>query len=157
MRTAAFILAAAFLAGCNSNGGGSSDAETTDVSSPGGFKPLYDGYLNKCAQCHAPGAMGRTVDIEQTLDFTSASTARSSLGLSATGMVGAFAACNDVPFLGPTYEQSLLAAVLDEQVRSSYSAGSCDANTITDMTLNPGQPSASFLAALKEWIDDGAQ
>ena len=75
----------------------------------------------------------------------------------ATGLTGNVQACNGAAFIGSTYETSLLAAVLDENVRQNFSAGGCDLDSVTDMTVKAGAPPANFLKDLKIWIDSGSQ
>ena len=120
------------------------------------FDRLYGSYLNQCANCHAPGAMGRTPDTEKSLDFSTADTAFASLKGAATGLQGNVTACNGVSFIGATYETSLLAAVLDENVRANFKSGQCDQDAVTSMTNKAGDPPAGFLDELKAWIDSGA-
>jgi len=102
MRTAPYAIGIALVAlaaGC--------DAATGTTDGGGGaveptFTSLYGDYLGKCGDCHSPGGPGRTGDIEQTLNFTSRSTAYSSLKGMASGLVGNHAGCNTVPFLAAT-------------------------------------------------------
>lgn len=136
-------------------GGGDSGAQQNS------FQWLYGSYLHKCAYCHSPTGPGRSSDIEQTLDFSTVDTAYNTITQgSAQGLQGNQEACNGVPFIGPSYEKSLLAAVLDEDVRSNFSAPynpGCDADAVSDMTLKVGQqPGAQFLGVLKAWIEAGA-
>ena len=126
------------------------------------FGSLYGDYLSTCKQCHAPGAPGRTLDTEQSLDFTTRSTAYTTLTTKlAAGLVGNQLACNDVPFLvAGQPSQSLLVAVLDATVRQAFdrpAAPGCDVDAISDETVKVGSaPSAAFLAALSDWITAGA-
>jgi hypothetical protein len=144
-------------------------AATPDMASANGdagampakFSALYTGYLNLCANCHAPNAPGRTSDIEATLDFTSVATAHRTLTTGmAAGLVGNSTACNGVPFIQSLPEQSLLVAVLDKPTRDAFDLTtfpSCDSTAITDQTFKVGtQPSAAFISALKLWITAGA-
>jgi hypothetical protein len=148
-------------AGCSSttdttpDGGGGGMVEAT-------FTSLYGDYLGRCKQCHAPAAPGKTSDIEQTLDFTSRTTALTSLRGMASGLVGNHMDCNGVPFLASAPAKSLVVAVLDQPTRQviDLSPGhpSCDVDTISDETVKVGsQPSAEFITALKTWISGGAQ
>ena len=138
--------------------------DSSDATGPGdngnrgaGFDNLYSSYLNKCANCHAPNAMGRTPDTEKSLDFSTADTAFASLKGAAAGLQGNVLACNGVAFIGATYETSLLAAVLDENVRANFKSGQCDQDAVTSMTNKlKVDPPAGFLDALKSWIDSGA-
>lgn len=142
---------------------------STDTSPDGGsgmvqatFTSLYGDYLGKCKQCHAPGAPGRTSDIEQTLDFTSRTTALGTLRGMATGLVGNHVDCNGVPFLAATPAMSLLVAVIDQPTRQAIDLSpqhpGCAVDTISDETVKVGsQPSADFVTALKTWITNGAQ
>lgn len=126
------------------------------------FQSLYGDYLGTCKQCHAPGAPGRTSDIEMTLDFTTMSTAFTTLTTgSVSGLTGAPMACNGVPFISKGKPAASLAlAVLDEATRSTFdlpSSAMCDQLTITDETVKVGSaPSAVFLTAFRDWIQNGA-
>lgn len=150
----------AFATGCPAA------TDTTPDASGGGmveakFTSLYGDYLGKCKQCHAPGAPGRTSDIEQTLDFSTRATALSTLKTGmATGLVGNQAACNGVAFLAATPDKSLLLAVIDQPTRQVIDLSphvTCDIDSITDATVKVGsQPSAVFVIALKTWIGNGA-
>lgn len=121
------------------------------------FGNLYNGYFKNCKYCHAPDAPGRTSEIEETLDFSTEDTAYQTITQGrASGLVGNQEACNGVPFVSNTYETSLIAAVLDEEVRWNFSVGACDRDSISDMTVKVGRPpSSEFLSALKEWIETG--
>ena len=121
------------------------------------FSQLYDGYFQKCAQCHAPGAPGRTSDTEATLDFSTLDTAYASLTQgSASGLQGNFEGCNGIRFIGSSYENSLIAAVLDPSVRRDFAQGDCTGDSISDMTEKAGPPPVWFLSKLREWIESGA-
>lgn len=150
----------AFAAGCPAvtettpdGGGGMVEAK---------FTSLYGDYFGKCKQCHAPGAPGRTSDIEQTLDFTTRATALSTLKTGmAAGLVGNHTGCNGVPFLAATPGKSLVLAVIDQPTRQvidlSPQHPTCDVDMITDATVKVGsQPSTAFVTALKTWITNGA-
>lgn len=148
-------------------GAGCSPAtETSPDGGSGGmvqatFTSLYGDYLGTCKQCHAPSAPGRTSDTEQTLDFTSRSTALSTLRGMASGLTGNHTDCNGVPFLA-TPAKSLLVAVLDQPTRQAIDLSpghpGCSVDTISDETVKVGsQPSADFVTALKTWITSGAQ
>jgi mono/diheme cytochrome c family protein len=151
----------AFAAGCPAS------TDTTPDAPVGGmveatFTSLYGNYLGNCKQCHAPGAPGRTSDIEQTLDFSTRATALSTLKTGmATGLVGNHTGCNGVPFLAAMPNKSLLVAVLDQPTREvidlSPQSPNCNVDSITDATVKVGsQPSALFITALKAWITSGA-
>ena len=125
------------------------------------FTSLYGDYLSNCKRCHAPGAPGRTSDIEQSLDFTSKTTALTTLRGNATGLMGNHTGCNGVPFLASTAAKSLLLAVIDQPTRQAIDLSpghaDCDIDMITDATVKVGsQPSAAFVTALKTWIGNGA-
>ena len=146
------VLGALVLPGCETEPGAAGDD----------FSVAYDGYLNKCANCHAPQAPGKASDTEKTLDFTSVDTAKSTLATGkASGLVGNPAACNGVPFVvAGKPGQSLIVAVLDADVRTTFDLPShpnCDNDAITDMGLKVGGgPDAVALDALKSWITAGA-
>jgi hypothetical protein len=124
------------------------------------FTQIYAALEPECSSCHAPGAPGRTQGIEATQDWSTRASAYTSLQGTASGMIGNFQACNGVPFLGSTAEQSLLVASLDEDVRNAYDNPSnpdCNNDTISDQTLKIGGPlPAQVLQDLKDWVDDGA-
>ncbi|MBM4395391.1 MAG: hypothetical protein FJ087_06835 [Deltaproteobacteria bacterium] len=158
------VLLAAGVAGCGLAGGGDDSGPGGD---PGGsnhpeFSPLYSQYFNRCRSCHSPDGPMRPVGqpIESTLDFTTVDTAWSTIRSGeATGLQGSNAeACNGVPFVAGTYAGSLIAAVVDPDVRGSFSTGSgCDGDAVGDMTLKVGAtPSDAFLNGLKTWIENGA-
>ncbi len=148
----------ALAAGCDAatgtTDGGSGAVEAT-------FTSLYGDYLGNCKQCHSPTGTGRTSDIEQTLDFTSRSTAYSSLKGMASGLVGNHAGCNGTPFLTMTPGTSMLLAVVDQPTRQAIDIpqhADCDSSAISDETVKVGsQPSSEFIAALKTWITNGKQ
>ena len=157
MKRLALLLIAA---GC-----GQTDTTGTQPDGPTGvqatFTSLYGNYFGTCADCHAPGAPGRTSDIEQTLDFSSRGTAYMTIKMGmASGLQGNFALCNDVPFVEATPAQSLILAAIDQPTRQAFDDPqhpNCDVDTISDQTLKVGsQPSSAFIAALKSWIQQGA-
>jgi hypothetical protein len=158
MKMLAWLLPALALA-C-----GTTTSETPD-GPPGGvtasFQSLYGDYLGNCKQCHAPGAPGRTSDIEQTLDFSTVTTAYSTIKTGmAAGLMGNFAGCNGVPFVGATPGGSLIVAVVDQPTRQAFDVSGhamCDVDGISDETVKVGSaPSAQFIAALEAWITAGA-
>ena len=163
---AAHPLTLALALGLVALGAGCSPA--TDTGPDGGgmvqatFTSLYGDYLGTCKQCHAPAAPGRTSDTEQTLDFTSRSTALTTLRGMASGLTGNHLDCNGVPFLAASPGKSLLVAVLDQPTRQAIDLSpghpGCAVDTISDETVKVGsQPSADFVTALKSWITGGAQ
>lgn len=148
---AGVLVGAATLGGC-------------EVEPPGDdFDTAYAGLLNKCSQCHAPGAPGGGGDEEKSLDFTSVVTARETLSTGkASGLVGNTAACNGVPFVvAGKPEQSLVVAALDQNARKLFDLPShpnCDNDAISDMALKlGGDVDAASLDALKAWITAGAK
>lgn len=154
------VAAATALMACGVIPGGGDDGGTAAVEPK--FSSLYSNYLVGCKNCHAPGAPGRSSDTETTLDFSTVSTAFSTVTSgNAAGLVGNAAACNSVPFVVSGHpETSLLVAVLDQPTRTSFhapSAASCDADAVTDETVKQGSaPSDAFVTALKTWITNGA-
>ena len=145
------VVAALLVSGCETDPGA---VEATAVS-------LHDSYFNKCSSCHTPDAPGKTAQTEQNLDFSTAETMQASLKLKAKGLVGNQAGCNDVPFVeAGNAAGSLLVAVLDEATRQAFDNSkypSCDGTAISAMDNRVGgAPDAATLAALKQWINDGA-
>jgi hypothetical protein len=124
------------------------------------YESLEEGSTAPCSSCHAPGAPGRTADIETTQDWSTRDTAYTTLRENAAGLVGNFAACNGVPFIGSSADTSLLVAALDEGVRMNFVAPGnpdCNADAVADQTLKLGGPVPDdVLQELKDWIDDGA-
>ncbi len=124
------------------------------------FTSLYGDYFANCKQCHAPGAPGRTSDIETTLDFSSKAMAYTTLKGMAAGLSGNHTGCNGVKFIGATAATSLVLAVLDQPTRQAFdvtASPNCDVDSITDATVKTGkQPSAAFVTALKTWLGAGA-
>ena len=148
-------------------GAGCSPATETGADAGGGgmvqatFTSLYGDYLGTCKQCHAPNAPGKTSITETSLDFTSRTTALTTLHGMASGLTGNHTDCNGAPFLAATPARSLLVAVLDQPTRQmiDLSPGhpTCDVDTISDETAKVGSPpSADFVTALKTWITSGA-
>lgn len=149
------LLVAIALVACEAANKGESDV-SGDVTTQNGFTIAYNDYLKNCAACHAPGAPGRTSDIEQSLDFSTVYTAYSTVKGSASGLTMSREACNGVKFIGDSYETSLLIATLDEDVRASFAVGDCNQDAVSDMTVKVGfAPSKATLNALKNWIESG--
>jgi cytochrome c5 len=149
-------LAATCLTGCPVEEPGGADAAPADT-----FTMLYETLGETCRGCHAEGAIGAPVGTEATQDWSSVDSARSTLQGTASGLMGNFAGCNDVPFLGDTPETSLLVAAFDENVRADFSLAEfpdCNADTISDMTLKIGRPlSAAELSLLRQFVMEQAQ
>ena len=124
------------------------------------YESLEEGSTAPCSDCHAPGAPGRTADTESTQDWSTRDTAYTTLRGEAAGLVGNFAGCNGVPFIGSSADTSLLVAALDENVRMDFVAPGnpdCNADAVADQTLKIGdQLPGDVLQELKDWIDDGA-
>jgi|GEM_PF-3201172 len=124
--------------------GGDGDGDTTGGDGDGDstFTQLYNSpEFQMCQNCHAPGAPGFVDGTEATQDWSSEQAALSSLMGTASGLIGNFADCNGVDFIGETPEDSLLVAAFDETVRQNYDNPAfpdCNADTISDMTLNIG-------------------
>jgi hypothetical protein len=163
MKLVLLVTAITSLAACTPveegvpDAGGGSGSGTVEAT----FTSLYADYFSNCKECHAPGAPGRTSDIEQTLNFTSKATAYMTIKTGmATGLVGNKAGCNGAPFLSTTAARSLIVAVLDQPTRQAFDLSgfaNCDVDSITDATVKSGkQPSAAFVTALKTWIGNGA-
>ena len=151
------------LAGCGAEDpiDGTPDANTGGVQPT--FTSLYGDYFQNCKNCHTPAAPGRTSDTEDTLDFTSQTTAYSTIKTGmAAGLEGNFLDCNGVPFVTASNpSQSLLLASLDQPTRNAFDLPThpmCDMDANADQTLKVGtQPSAAFITALKSWLTNGAQ
>ena len=143
-------LAALALTACEAEEG------LVDAGPEDSFTQLYNAIGSQCAGCHAPGAAGNTPGTEQTQDWSSAASARTSLQGTASGLMGNFEACNGVPFIGDSVETSLLVAAFDEDVRADFTVASnpdCNADTISDMTLKIGGPlSDQELTLLKQFV-----
>lgn len=135
--------------GMNPDGGGQSVT----------FDDIYaNATFQMCADCHAPGAPGFVQGVEATQDWSTRSTAFTSLQGNASGLEGNFAGCNGVPLIGASSSTSLLVAVLDPNVRASFSVAGfpdCTADAIADESLRVGTISASALQDLKDFIDEG--
>ncbi|MBK7155003.1 MAG: hypothetical protein IPL19_17415 [Sandaracinaceae bacterium] len=124
------------------------------------FNDIYDSAtFQMCADCHTPDAPGRVQGTEATMDWSTDITALSTLRGTASGLEGNFAGCNGVPFIGATSDTSLLVAVLDPDVRATFSVAgfpNCNADAIADETLRLGGPvPAALLQDLKDFIDEG--
>jgi mono/diheme cytochrome c family protein len=124
------------------------------------FSQIYaSDTFQKCGGCHAPGAPGKTDGTEATQDWSTRDKAYASLHQKASGLIGNFAGCNGVPFLGASAAQSLLMASLDADTRAAYQNPQfpdCNADAISDQTLKVGSVPASLLQELQTWIDSGA-
>ncbi len=128
---------------------------------PDAFTAIYESNeFQECSGCHAPGAPGRVDGTEETQDWSTRDAAYISLQGTASGLIGNFAGCNGVPFLGPSAEQSLLFAAFDQDARRAYDNPDfpdCNEDSISDQTLKlGGDLPAGLLADLRAWIDDGA-
>jgi hypothetical protein len=157
------LVLAILVGGCGAVGG--SDAGNGNMpDAPSGvtatFTSLYGDYFGTCSNCHTPSAPGRTSDTEQTLDFSTRATAYMTIKTGmASGLMGNFADCNGVPFVGATAGSSLILAALDQPTRQAFdrpASPMCDVDTISDETKWSGAPSAEFIAALKTWLGNGA-
>lgn len=138
---------------------GTGDMGTSDLGAGPTFDDLFaSATLQMCADCHAPGAPGFVLGTEATQDWSTQSTAFTSLQGNASGLEGNFAGCNGVPLIGATASTSLLVAVLDPDVRATFSVEgfpNCTADAIPDETLRVGSVSPTFLQDLKDFIDEG--
>jgi len=159
VRILALVTSAGLAAAC---GGADELLDAVEgVGGDGTFTSLYAGHFQRCKACHADGALGFNPDkTERTLDFTTQESAYTSLHGTASGLTGNQAPCNGVRFLGATAGESLIVAVMDEDVRAAYdnpAAPDCNADTITDVNVLTGVSApAGWLADLKAWIDAGA-
>ena len=123
------------------------------------FTDIYESdQFQRCSEYHAPGAPGRVDGIEATQDWSTRERALATLRGSASGLIGNFEACNGVPLLGGTAEQSLLVASLDFDVRMNFSNSSapdCNGDAIADQTLRLGGPlpatAARVQAVRRSW------
>jgi hypothetical protein len=146
-------LAAVCLTGCPVEEPLGPDAGPEDP-----FTQLYQSIGSTCAGCHAPGAPGAMPGVEETQDWSSEANAREALFGSASGLIGNFAGCNGVPFIGDSVETSLIMAAFDGQVRADFSVAEfpdCNADSISDMTLKIGrQLTPDERSLLAEFIMD---
>lgn len=126
-------LAAIALTGCPAEEDLGPDAGPEDS-----FTQVYNAIGERCAGCHAPGAPGKAEGTEATQDWSSRDSALASLQGMASGLIGNFAGCNGVPFIGPTPESSLILAALDEDVRADFSLDDCSGESVSDMQLKLG-------------------
>jgi hypothetical protein len=136
-------------------------SEAIDTLNDDEFGRIYDSEaFQMCSGCHAPDAPGFVEGTETTQDWSTRDTAYTTLRGRAAGLIGNFAGCNGVPFLGPSADQSLLVAALDETVRVDFSAPgvpACNGDAIADQTDKIGGPLPDdLLQDLKDWIDSGA-
>lgn len=137
------------------------EADICEPEAQDTFTQIYQSAsFQQCAGCHAPGAPGFTDGTEATQDWSTRDSAYQSLQGTASGLVGNFAGCNGVPFIGATPADSLLVAVFDEEIRAAFSLDGfpdCNADTISDMTVKIGGPlSTEEMTLLKDWINAGA-
>lgn len=139
---------------------GTDQGVNPDAGSPAvTFDDLYASTaLQMCADCHAPSAPGFVQGTEATQDWSTSSTAFTSLQGNASGLEGNFSGCNGVPLIGATSSTSLLIAVLDPDVRATFSVAGfpdCTADAIPDETLRVTGVSPALLQDLKDFIDEG--
>jgi hypothetical protein len=123
------------------------------------FTFLYGDYFGNCGRCHAPGAPGRTSDIEQNLDFTSKATAFTSITSRMSNVpMGNFTGCNGQRFVNADPSKALILAVLDESTRAAFDIGAnCGMDDVSDETAKVASaPSATFVAGLKSWLQAGS-
>jgi hypothetical protein len=146
--------------GCSSAEDAVNDAAGGGSSGSDAFSQIYaSDTFGKCSGCHAPGAAGKTEGTEATQDWSTRDKAYSTLHQTASGLMGNFAGCNGVPFLGSNSAQSLLVASLDADTRANYQNAQfpdCNADAISDQTLKVGPIPGGLLTQLKSWIDSGA-
>ena len=138
---------------------GGCEEEPIDPPPADPFGDLYSSAtFQMCSDCHSPTAPGFVQGTETTQNWSSRSAAFSSLQGNAAGLEGNFAGCNGVPLIGATSSTSLLVAVLDADVRATFSVPGfpdCTPDAIADETLRVGSVPAATLQALKDFIDDG--
>ena len=132
-----------------------------DAAPADDFTRLYNSAsFQTCAGCHAPGAPGFIEGTEATQDWSTRETAYQTLQGMASGLMGNFAGCNDVPLIGATPETSLLLATFDDSIRTEFTLADhpdCNADAISDMTLKIGGPlMAEELQLLTQWLANGA-
>jgi len=164
MKTRLALLLSLSFAACGGFGTPQPDAGDSPDLKPAveaKFSSLFADYFGQCASCHAPGAPGRTADIETMLDFSTQAMAHKTITTGkAAGLMGNHAGCNMVPFIQPTAAKSLIVAVVDQPTRMLFDltgSPNCDATAISDATVKVGAPpSVEFVAALKQWVDAGA-
>jgi cytochrome c5 len=146
-------LAAVCLTGCPVEEPVGPDAGPEDA-----FTQFYQSVGSTCAGCHAPGAPGGMPGTEETQDWSSEESARDALLGTASGLIGNFAGCNGVPFIGGSVDSSLIVAAFDSQVRADFSLTEfpdCTADSISDMTLKIGrQLTADERSLLDELVMD---
>ncbi len=159
---AAGLFTVGIAAGCGAEAGdGDGDGDgDTDAGASDPFSLIYNSApFTQCRGCHAPGAPGATLGIEETQDWSTRDMAFATLKGNASGLMGNFLGCNGAPLISATAEQSLIVAVFDETVRAGYTnaaAPDCDVDAISDMTLKAGAITPAVLTDLKAWIDSGA-
>lgn len=134
-------------------------SDTDMVSAPGdlgapSFTVLYNGYLKGCASCHSPDATSPPLGTEQTLDFTTRTTAYQTLTTgAASGLLGATAPCNGVAFIkSGAPATSLALAVVDPTTRGKFAVGGCTSSLVTDEASKVAGIPADFVAQLTAWI-----
>jgi hypothetical protein len=159
---AASVCGATMIVGCGADPVDGLDGDDDGDSGAATFTSIYNSSeFQKCRDCHAPGAPGRTAGIETTQNWSTKDAAYNSIKTGrAMGLTGNFSGCNGVALIGSTPESSLLVAALDEDVRADFmssSAANCDGDAISDMTLKIGGPvSSATMSRLKAWIAAGA-
>jgi hypothetical protein len=153
------LVSAAVLAGLALSVGCGDTLDALD-GGDGSFDGVYNSEpFQKCSGCHAPGAPGKVAGTESTQDWSTSATARSTLTRTASGLIGNFADCNGVPFIGASSDKSLLIASLDSDVRMNFEDSQhpdCTGDSISDQGDKVGGIPDSLIQDLKDWIDSGA-
>ncbi len=145
----AFVSGTLLLTHCGSQ---SNDTPTTTAS----FASIYTTVLaTACIQCHVPG-QPVYVNSHVHLDFTSASTAYSTLTGNSVAGTSSTGTCGGIRIVSGVATTSYLAGVLfaDYHIANFAGVGGCTpyANHLSDQNI-----SASQEQAIVTWINGGAQ
>lgn len=119
------------------------------------FSSIYANALTGCATCHKPGTEVYTNKVKN-LDMSSQAAAYTSLMLTMEAPTQK-PLCSDNKFVkAGDASNSILVAVFDESVRTAFPANNSGCAPIAASEMGAGAVSAETLAAVKQWINEGA-
>jgi len=152
LATTGLLVLSLMLTRCGSN---NSNSTTSNAAITPSFASIYTNVLSQaCIQCHVPGT-SVYINNNVHLDFTSASTAYSSLtGLTSSGVSSS--SCNGIKYVTPgSPSSSYLAAVLFADYNTSGFAGDSGctpyATHLSDQNISSAEETAIIA-----WINAGA-
>ena len=148
------LFLALFMAIILVNCGGDKDESTDDTVQPT-FSSLYNKvFVSACVSCHAPGESAYDTD-GVIIDFRTAAQAYTDLTTRSSTGPGS-GVCNGTAYIAADAADSYLAAVVVEDVATSFNVGGCTTPLATHYN-GLTSLSAAEINALSQWINNGAQ